>query len=88
MMPSTALHLVVCRRPVLWRPAPSHVGHQHLLAPKAELFKQSLEDVAGSTDERPALLVLVLARRFAQEQNRGRSRPIRIDRTYLGLVAT
>jgi hypothetical protein len=48
-------------------PALQHVGDEHLPALQADLFQQLVEQLAGASYERLALLVLVEARRLADE---------------------
>ena len=53
------------------RPAFDDVGDEHVLAPPANAFEQLVEQTASSADERPTLLVLVVARAFAHEHHLG-----------------
>ena len=56
---------------VAGRPALDDVGDENLLAPPADLAQQLVEQVAGRTDERAALLVLVVAGSLADEDDLG-----------------
>src|SRR5439155_9344717 len=57
--------------PVPRRAAPDAVRDVHVLAAKADLTEQAVEQLAGRAHERLALLVLVVARRLPDEHEAG-----------------
>ena len=63
--------LVGLRVAIVRRPAFDDVGDEHVLAPPADRGQQLHEQVAGTTDERPALAVLVEAGALADEDDLG-----------------
>src|SRR6478672_1881087 len=67
----TGLDLVRLRVAVSRRAAFEHVHHEHLVARHPDPGQQLAEQLPGSTDERHALLVLVEARRLADEHQIG-----------------
>ena len=54
---------------VLRRTVPYDVGDEHFVAVEADARQQLIEQLARRADERAALDVLVVARRFAQEED-------------------
>ena len=56
---------------VAGRPALEHVGDEALLAAQTDVLEQAVEQLAGTAHERLALLVLVEARRLADEHQVG-----------------
>src|SRR5437868_5700019 len=53
------------------RAAPNHVRDVYVLTAKTDLSQQSREELPGSSHEGLALLVLVIARTFADEHDLG-----------------
>ena len=70
-MPLARLDLLGQRIAVAGRSAHENVRDVHLFAREADALEQLLEQLARCTDERDALLVLVEARRFADEHQVG-----------------
>ncbi len=65
----TGLDLERLGIPISGWPTLDNVGDEYLLALPADGFEQLVEQPTGGADERPALLVLVVARAFADEHD-------------------
>jgi hypothetical protein len=71
----TGRHLVGLGVPVLGRPALHDVRDEHVLPPPADGAEEADEQLARPADERASLAVLVEAGAFANQHDRGVSRP-------------